>query len=107
VGDKISGLNLWHEGFSNSNYAKTSDEYTGTNGQLLPSVSYGGYIVDTTLASGGSKTSAILAEVCKVISNPVADGYYPVYVVCMQHFRRDEIHLEATKRGGRLHFALY
>jgi hypothetical protein len=80
VGDKISGLNLWHEGFSNSNYAKTSDEYTGTNGQVLPSVSYGGYIVDTTLASGGSKTSAILAEVCKVISHPVAEGYYPVYV---------------------------
>ena len=27
-----------------------------------------------------SPTSAILAEVCKVITNPVANGYYPVYV---------------------------
>lgn len=26
VGDKITGLDSWHSGFSNSNYAKTSDE---------------------------------------------------------------------------------
>jgi hypothetical protein len=80
VGDKISGLDSWYVGFNNSNYAKSSDEYTGTNGQVTPSVSYGGHIVDTTTASGGNKTSTILAEVCKVIPNPVADGYYPVYV---------------------------
>ena len=80
VGDKISGLDLWYVGFSNSHYAITSDEYTGTNGQVGPSNTYGGHIVDTTAASGGGSTSAILAEVCKVIPNPVSNGYYPVYV---------------------------
>jgi len=80
VGDKISGLDTWYTGFSNSNYAKASDEYTGTNGQVWPSNTYGGHIVDTTTASGGGSTSAILAEVCKVIANPVSNGYYAVYV---------------------------
>lgn len=80
VNDKISGLDTWYLGFSNSNYAKTSDEYTGTNGQVGPSNTYGGHIVDTTAASGGNSTSAILGEVCKVIANPVSNGYYPVYV---------------------------
>ena len=79
VGDKITGLDSWHTGFSNSNYAKTSDEYTGSNGTVGPTVTYQGHIIDTTTASGGGSTSAILAEVCKVIANPVSNGYYPVY----------------------------
>ena len=81
-GDKITGLDSWYTGFGNSNYAKTSDEYTGTNGQVGPTTSYGGHIVDTTTASGGGSTSAILAEVCKVIGTPDSsgNGYYPVYV---------------------------
>jgi hypothetical protein len=80
VGDKITGLDTWYTGFSNSNYAKTSDEYTGTNGQVGPSNTNGGHFVDTNPASGGGSTSAILAEVCKVIPSPVSNGYYPVYV---------------------------
>lgn len=76
---KIIGLRSFYTGFDNSNYAKTSDEYTGTNGQVGPSLVYGGDFVDTSQASGGSQTSAILAEVCRVIPNPSADGYYPVY----------------------------
>ena len=79
VGDKITGLDSWYQGFNNSHYAATSNEYTGTNGQVTSAESYGGYFVDTTTASGGGSTSAILAEVCKVIPNPVANGYYPVY----------------------------
>ena len=80
VGDKISGLDSWYTGFNNSNYAKASDEYTGTNGQVGPSNSYGGHFIDTSAASGGGSTSAILNEVCKVIPNPVSNGYYAVYV---------------------------
>jgi len=79
AGDKITGLDSWHTGFSNSNYAKTSDEYTGSNGQVGPTVTYQGHIVDTSTAANGSSTSAILAEVCKVIPSPVSNGYYPVY----------------------------
>ena len=79
VGDKITGLTSWYTGFSGSNYAKTSDEYTGTNGQVGPSNTLGSDVIDLSTASGGSKTSAILGEVCSKITNPVANGYYPVY----------------------------
>jgi len=80
VGDKISGLDTWYTGYSNSNYAKTSDEYTGTNGKVGPAVSYLGHFIDSTMSSGGGNVGAILAEVCKVIPNPVSNGYYAVYV---------------------------
>ncbi|HEV2716109.1 MAG TPA: hypothetical protein VGU64_12655, partial [Terriglobales bacterium] len=77
VGDKITGLDSWYTGFSGSPYAITSDEYTGSNGQVGPLVTHDGHIIDTSTASNGSSTSAIVAEVCKKISNPVSDGYYP------------------------------
>jgi len=86
VGDKISGLDSWYTGFSASNYAKTSDEYTGTNGQVGDSTVNQGWIIDTSTPANGSSTSAILAEVCKQITNgsitadPNGNGYYPVYV---------------------------
>jgi hypothetical protein len=76
---KVGGLQSFYIGFSNSNYAKTSDEYTGTNGQVGSSDTYNGYFIDTSAATGGNNTSPILAEVCKVIPNPVSNGYYPVY----------------------------
>jgi len=76
---KVSGLQSFYTGFNNSNYAKTSDEYTGTNGQVGSGNTYGGYVIDTTPASGGSQTSAILAEVCRAVPSPASDGYYPVY----------------------------
>lgn len=80
VGDKITGLDSWHSGFSNSNYAKTSDEYTGSNGQVGPFVMHNGHLIDTSTAANGSSSAAIVAEVCKEITNPVSNGYYPVYV---------------------------
>lgn len=76
---KISGLESFYLGFSGSNYAKTSDEYTGTNGQVGPNNTYGGYVIDTTPATGGNQVSPILAEVCRAIPNPAPNGYYPVY----------------------------
>lgn len=76
---KISELQLFYAGFSNSNYAATSDEYTGTNGQVGPTNSDTNPIIDNGQASGGSRVSPILAEVCKVIPSPVSNGYYPVY----------------------------
>ncbi len=78
-GDKITGLDAFMGGYSGSNYAKTSDEYTGTNGTVGNTVTAGSHIIDATAASGGGNTGAILAEVCKVITNPVANGYYSVY----------------------------
>jgi len=81
-GDKISGMNLWYQGFGGSNYAQSSDEYTGTNGQVGPTVTYLGYAIDTSAApSGAPSTGAVLNEVCKVITNPdpSGNGYYAVY----------------------------
>lgn len=80
VGDKVTGLDSWYQGFGGSHYAGTSDEYTGSNGQVSSSVSYAGHLIDTSTAANGSSTSAIVAEVCKEISKPVTNGYYPVYV---------------------------
>lgn len=79
TGDKISGLDSWYSGFNGSNYAKTSDEYTGSNGQVGPDLINDHYLVDTSTAANGNSTSAIVAEACKEIANPVSNGYYPVY----------------------------
>jgi hypothetical protein len=81
VGDKITGLDSWYTGHSNSNYAKTVDEYTGTNGQVGSATTHLGHTIDLSTAANGSSTSAILAEVCKVVTNPdpSGNGYYAVY----------------------------
>jgi hypothetical protein len=79
AGDKINGMDTWYQGYGGSKYASTSTEYTGTNGKVGTSVSFGGHFVDGTAASTGQRVAPILAEVCKVIPNPVANGYYPVY----------------------------
>jgi hypothetical protein len=80
-GDKVTGLDAWYTGHSNSNYAKTVDEYTGTNGQVGPTTTHHGHVIDTSTASGGGNTGTILAEVCKAVSNPdpSGNGYYAVY----------------------------
>lgn len=79
-GDKIGEMDLYYQGFGGSNYAGTSDEYSGVSGDKVSStVTYSGHFVDTTRAAGGNNTSTILAEVCKVIPNPQTNGYYPVY----------------------------
>ncbi|HXA46582.1 MAG TPA: hypothetical protein VNW52_03045 [Burkholderiaceae bacterium] len=79
--DKITGLDSWYSGISNSNYAKTVDEYTGSNGTVGPTSTHNGHVIDTSKATGGGKTSAILAEVCKMVKNPdpSGNGYYAVY----------------------------
>jgi hypothetical protein len=79
-GDKITGLDSFYTGFNQSNYAVTSDEYTGSNGHVGPSIFNMGHVVDAFTASGGNSTSAILAEACKQFTGP-NDGtaYYAVY----------------------------
>ena len=80
-GDKITGIDAWYTGFNGSNYAKASDEYTGSNGQVGPTTTHQGHVVDGSAATGGGSTSAILAEVCKVVTSPdpSGNGYYAVY----------------------------
>ena len=80
---KIAGLESFYQGFSGSDYAKTSDEYTGTNGRVGPTVNFQSYSIDTTSASGiqnGNNVSAVLQTVCRNISPDRGGlGYYPVY----------------------------
>jgi hypothetical protein len=79
-GDKMTGLDTWYAGFSGSDYAKTSDEYSGSNGSVSSTTSHEGHVIDTSAASSGNNTSAILAEVCKEITpDPSGYGYYAVY----------------------------
>ena len=80
-GDKITGMDTWYQSFGNSDYAKTSDEYTGSNGQVGPIVTHLGHVIDNTPSRGGSRTSVILAAVCRNVPNPDSsgNGYYAVY----------------------------
>jgi hypothetical protein len=84
TGDKMSGLRTFYGDFGNSNYAKTSDEYTGGGAKVGPGVTVtrGPDAVDTTAAPGHAPTtSSILAEVAKEYPtpDPSGTGYYPVY----------------------------
>lgn len=77
---KISGLTSLYQGLGGSSYINTNTEYTGTNGQVGTGVSFGGSHVDVSAApTSAPSTSQVLAEVCKVITNPVSNGYYAVY----------------------------
>jgi hypothetical protein len=84
-GDKMTGIDSFYSGFNNSNYAKTSDEYTGSNGQVGPSNTTRTHVVDGSAATGGNQVTPILNEVCKEISNGAVpldtsgNGYYAVY----------------------------
>jgi hypothetical protein len=79
--DKIDGLDSFYTGLAGSAYAGTNTEYGGSNGQVGPDVSYLGHSIDPSAAPRRApRTSAILAEVCKVITNPDPNGYYPVYI---------------------------
>jgi len=79
--DKMSGLDSFYSGFGGSNYGATNNEFNGATATLPLLVNYSTRIVDLSPAPGnGNRTSPILAEVCRWIQNPVANGYYPVYV---------------------------
>lgn len=106
-GDKISGMQTFYQGFNNSNYAKTSDEYTGTNGTVGNGVTFNGYFVDTSRASGGNQTSAILTEACSFISNPTTDGYYPVYTDLPRKGSYCAYHSWGSCKGVQVQFAFF
>jgi hypothetical protein len=82
AGDKIDGINRLYAGLASaSTYVASNTEYTGTNGRVGAAVTSTASITDLSAAPRTAPlTSAINAEVCKVIgANGVANGYYPVY----------------------------
>jgi hypothetical protein len=46
VGDKITGIDSWYQGVTASTYARTSDEYTDSSGQVTAGISYLGHVID-------------------------------------------------------------
>ena len=81
TGDEITGMDSWYKAVGGTSYAATVDEYTDSAGQSVSSsITYQGRVVDGSSLPKRLSTSAILAEVCKVVPKPVANGYYPVYV---------------------------
>lgn len=71
AGDKITGLRTFYEGWNGSNYAKTVTEYHSagnTSAKATAASTYSGFTIDTSTASGGQRTSAILAEVARMVN---------------------------------------
>ena len=80
-GDEITGMDNWYKAVGGTSYAATVDEYNDTAGQTVSSsITYQGHVVDGSSIPKHLSTSAVLGEVCKVITKPVANAYYPVYV---------------------------
>jgi hypothetical protein len=85
--DKMTGLDTFYGHVGGTTYMKTNTEYTGLDPNdasktvtVGDGVTYGSHVVDTSSSlTHAPKTSAINAEVCKMIPNPVPYGYYPVY----------------------------
>jgi hypothetical protein len=82
---KVSGMDDWYRGVNGTDYAKTSDEYSGPSGYVGPLTTYAGHFIDNSAApSRAPSTSAVLAEVCNTLKanavDPVSKGYYAVYV---------------------------
>jgi hypothetical protein len=77
--DKVAGIDSWYGGFGGSSYAGTNTEYNDSSAFVGTGSTYTGHDVDTSAASGGQNSSAILAEVARRVSNPVTNGYYAVY----------------------------
>jgi hypothetical protein len=79
TGDKMTGIDAFYTGMNGSDYAKASDEYTGTNGAVGSAGTASAHLVDTSAAS--SVQSNLLNEACKMIHtpDPTGNGYYPIY----------------------------
>src|SRR4051794_33221012 len=85
TGDKKTGIESFYTGFSGSNYAKTSDEYSGTNGQVGPTNTVVTSDVEPSQASSDSSGQITFNEVVKEmnaghVATPTGNNnYYPVY----------------------------
>jgi hypothetical protein len=80
---KIAGLRTWYGGVGGTRYAGTNSEYKDSTGSNFGGgVSFDGNVaIDNSAApKRAPRTSTIQSEVCKLITNPVVNGYYPVYI---------------------------
>jgi hypothetical protein len=114
TGDKMIGIDSWYAGYSQSRYAATSTEYTGSNGAVGSVVSTTTHLTDTSAASGGGSTTAILNEVARALAangvtpDPSGNGYYPVYTDLPRgHAKYCAYHSAGTITGTPVQFAFF
>jgi hypothetical protein len=114
AGDKITGLDSFYTGFSNSTYADTSDEYTGSNGQVGSATISQIHVIDTSTAAGGGNTATILNEVAKevtagnIVLDPSGNSYIPVYTDLPRgNAGYCAWHAGGTVGGQRVEFAFF
>jgi hypothetical protein len=80
VGDKIDGLASFYQGIGGSSYIGTNLEYTDSGGHVSGAVTSGpSYMNASATPRSAPSTSTVLAIVASRITNPVSNGYYPVY----------------------------
>jgi len=86
--DKMTSVDSFFSGLTNSNYIKTGQEYVDSTGvRMGTTVNYLGNVVDTTAANnllgdGTLQYNSVLAAVCRNIGTPDPSGwgYYPIFV---------------------------
>jgi hypothetical protein len=107
--DKIGAMQSFFSGVGGSSYAGTNTEYTDGSGRVSSAVSLGATYFDySTAVTNGNTTGPILAEVCATISNPVANGYYPVYIDNPRgHARYCAWHSAGTCNNVTVQFAFF
>ena len=106
---KIAGISSFYSALSGSKYIGTNGEYSSSNGSVTNVITNLGYSIDNSKGPKNANiTSPILAEVCKVITNPVTNGYYPVYVDTNRgHAGFCAWHSTGTCGGVQVQFAFF
>jgi hypothetical protein len=108
--NKKGWMDTFYKGMNGSNYAGTNAEYTQTGGGSVgTSFTVNPGITDLSNApKHAPKTSTVLAEVASLIANPVANGYYPVYVEAPRgHAGYCAWHSAGTVKGVTVQFAFF
>jgi hypothetical protein len=108
--DKQGWLAKFYVGMSGSTYAGTNTEYTQTGGaHVATGISVGSGVKDLSATPRRApSTSAVLAEVAKVIPNPASNGYYPVYTdIPRGHAGYCAWHSAGTIGGVTVQFAFF
>jgi hypothetical protein len=80
-GDEVSGLDSFYSGVGGTSYLHSNVEYTQAGGaHVSNAASYAGHVFDSSATpSTAPSTSTVLSVVARNITNPVPNGYYPVY----------------------------
>jgi hypothetical protein len=75
VADKIAGIDAFFKGYAGSSYAKSADEYIGSNGEVTAALTYQGHDATPQSASlDGTNLNSVVAAACSEVTN----GRFPL-----------------------------